>query len=237
MRCDEARIFKSLSITRMPADKSLTNHLRGGWNETKRNEWDECGEVEEWNLWQGKAYPDSDSSTANSGPQRWKARDITDGATEPPINIHEYTKAIFFQGPIGRKIRTTVTIRWSFAQMCCVMSLVCSSIASQHTSQFWARSEPVNMPKTIESPPKCGVRAVIRFLYSEKATRNVVLRYCPSSWQCSTAHCCCNREVPEAFSMGSVWSPTIIRPNLAPCDFHLFIWNGRKRTTFWHNEL
>ena len=67
--------------------------------------------------------------------------------------------------------------------MCCPMSLVCPSFATHSTCQFWARSEPVNTPKTIEFPAKCGVHAVIRFLYSEKATRNVVLRCCPPSWQ------------------------------------------------------
>ena len=92
------------------------------------------------------------------------------------------TRAIFFQGRIGREIRTTVKIRWSFDQMCCAMSLVCPSIATHRTCQFWARSESVNMPKTIV-PAKCGVRAVIRFIYLEQATRNVALRYCPS-WQC-----------------------------------------------------
>ena len=69
--------------------------------------------------------------------------------------------------------------------MCCAMSLVCPLIATHHTCQFWARSEPINMLKTIESPAKCGVCAVISFLYSEQVTRNVVLRCCPSSWQCS----------------------------------------------------
>ena len=128
----------------------------------------------------------------------------------------------FFQDPIDREIRTTVRIRWSSVQMCCAMSLVCLSIATHRTCQFWARSEHVNVHKTIQSPAKCGVCAVIRFLYSEQATRNVVLRYCPSSWQCSAEHSSCNKEAPEAFSMGSVWSPTIIRPDLAPCDFNLF---------------
>ena len=126
----------------------------------------------------------------------------------------------FFQGPIGREIRTTVRIRWRFEQMCCAMSLVCPSIATRRTCQVWARSEPVSMPKTIESPAKCGARAVIWHLYSEQVTRNVVLRYCPS-WQYSAAYCSCNKEAPEAFSMGSAWSPIIIRPDLAPCDFHL----------------
>ena len=69
--------------------------------------------------------------------------------------------------------------RLTFAQMCCAMSLVCPSIATHRTCQFWAHSEPVNMPKTIESPTRCGVHAVILFLYSEQATRNVVFRYCP----------------------------------------------------------
>ena len=133
-----------------------------------------------------------------------------------------YEDYFFFQGPIGHEIRTTVRIRWSFVQICCAISLVCPSIATHHTCQFWARSEPINILKTIESPAKCGVCAVIQLLYSEKATRNVVLRYCPSSWQCLAEHCSCNKAAPEAFSMGSVWSPTIIRPDLAPCDFHLF---------------
>ena len=151
---------------------------------------------------------------SNSGPQKGKMSNLT--AIRQDGKVREL---YFFQGLIGREMRTTVRIRWSFEQMCCAMSLVCPSIA---THQFWARSEPVNMPKTIESPAKCGVRVVIRFLYSEQATRNVFLRYCPYSWQCSAAYCSCNKETPEAFSMGSVWSPTIIRPNLAPFDFHLF---------------
>ena len=74
-------------------------------------------------------------------------------------------RGLFFQVPIGREIRTIVRIRWSFEQMCCAMSLVCPSIATHSTYQFWSRSEPVHMPKTMESPAKCGVRVVIRFLY------------------------------------------------------------------------
>ena len=135
-------------------------------------------------------------------------------------NVRGYS--FFFHCLIGREFRTTVRIRWSFAQLCCTMSLICLSITTHHTCQFWVHSEPINMPKTIESPNKCGVRAIIRFLYSEQVTRNVVLRYCPSSWQCSATYCSCNKEVPEAFSMGSVWSPTIICRDLGPCDFHLF---------------
>ena len=134
--------------------------------------------------------------------------------------IFPYTTAIF-QGPISHEIRTTVRNRWSFVQMCCTMSLVCPLIETHCTCEFWAHSEPVNMPKTIQSATRCGVHAVIRFLYSEKAIRNVVLGYCPS-WKCSATYCSCNKEAPEEFSMGSVWSLTIIRQDLAPCDFHFF---------------
>ena len=156
-------------------------------------------------------------------------RQWTEMLTRPKTsNKHTFIRGFsFFRCPIDREFRTTVRIRWSFAQMCCAMSLVCLSIATHCTCQFWAHSEPVNMPKSIETPAKCGVLAVIWFLHSEQATRNVVLRYCPSSWQYLATYCSCNKEAPEAFSMGSVWSPTNIRPDLAPCDFHLFpVWNG-----------
>ena len=32
----------------------LKHHHRGVWNGIKRNEWNECGEMVKWNLWQGK---------------------------------------------------------------------------------------------------------------------------------------------------------------------------------------
>ena len=51
--------------------------------------------------------------------------------------------------------------------MCWVMSLVCPSIASGRSCQFWACSEHVSMPRTIQSPAKCEVHAVIRFLHAE----------------------------------------------------------------------
>ena len=68
---------------------------------------------------------------------------------------------------MGRGIKTTVKIRWSFAQMCCALSLVRLSMASHSICQSWARSEHVSMPKTIESPAKCEMRVLIRFLYAE----------------------------------------------------------------------
>ena len=120
----------------------------------------------------------------------------------------------------------------------CAMSLVWPSIATHSTCQFWARSEPINMLKTIDSPANCGVCSVIWFLYSEKATRNFVLRYCPPSSQCSATQCSCNKKAPEAFSMGSIWStPSSAQTWLCVFLISFFIWNGHRRTTFWHNEL
>ena len=121
------------------------------------------------------------------------------------------------------------------------MSQVCQSIATNRTCQFWARSEPVNTHKTIESPAKCGVRAIIQFLYSEKATRNVVLRYCPSSWQCSVAYCS-RRKKKEALKRFR-WEvfyyhpPPSTRTWLPVIFISFLVWNGRRRTTFWYNEL
>ena len=107
-------------------------------------------------------------------------------------SIRTYVWGLFsFQGLIVCEIRTTVRIRWSFVQMCCAMSLVSTSIATHRICQFWAHSEPINM------------RAVIQFLYSEQAMRNVVLRYCPSSWQYSAAYCSCNKEAPPG--LDSLW--------------------------------
>ena len=137
----------------------------------------------------------------------------------------------FFQGPIDREIRTPLRIKWSFAQMCCAMTLVYPSISTHRTCKFWARKDPVNMPKAIESSAKCAVRAVIRFLYSEKATRNVVLRFCSSSWKCSAAQCSCNKEAPEAFR----WEVFDHPPSwLTEFFISFLLWNGRSRTAFWH---
>ena len=74
------------------------HHDRGGWNETKEKEWDECGKVMEWNLWQEKMevipikiYSDLAWSTtkytwsdrdANSRSQWWEASVYPTGAQE-----------------------------------------------------------------------------------------------------------------------------------------------------------
>ena len=134
------------------------------------------------------------------------------------------TRTIFFQGLISRKIRTTMRIRWSFAQMCCAITLVCPSIVTHHTCQFWAHSEPINIPKTIESPAKCGVRAVIPFdSFIQKKRRGmlssgIVLLHDNAQPHTAAA----TKRLLKHFQWEVVWSPTIICPVLAPCDFHLF---------------
>ena len=87
-------------------------------------------------------------------------------------------KDYFFQGPIGRVIRTPVRIRWSIAQMSCAMFLVCPSISTHRTCQFWASSEPANMPKTIVSRQMWNACCNSIPLF-----RKSVEEYCPPSWQ------------------------------------------------------
>ena len=163
----------------------------------------------------GLAIPDTQYAYWNN-----KILAVSKGIQNPTKSVPTFLKSLKYEGYSPPPIRTTVWIGWNFARVCCAMSLVCSSIATHRACQFWARNEPVNTPKT-KSPAKRGVRDVIRFLYSEQAMKNVVLRYCHSSWQCSAAYCSCNKEAPEAFSVGGIWSPTIIRPKLTPCEFHL----------------
>ena len=154
------------------------------------------------------------------------------------INLEIVRGLFFFQGPIGCTTKTTVKIRWSFVQMSCPVSLVCPSIASHHTCQFWVRSEHVNMPKTIESPTKCDMCALIQYLYSERATRKVVIRHCPSSWQCSAAHCSCNKRGSSSIFDGKCLITHHTTRTWPPLIFISFlVWNDRRRTTFWHNEL
>ena len=143
----------------------------------------------------------------------------------------------FFQGPIGREIRTTVRIRWSFAQMWCAMSLVWPSIATHSTYQFWERSESVNMPKTIESPAKCAVRAEIRFLYSEKwrgmLSSGTVLHDSARLHTAAATKRLLKRFRSEVFDhpppSARTWLPVIF--------ISFLLWNGRRKTTFWYNEL
>ena len=121
----------------------------------------------------------------------------------------------FFQGPIGREIRTTVRFRCIFAQMCFAMSLVCPSIAIHRTCQSWAPSEPINMLKIIVTPAKCGVRAVIRFLYSDEECCPQVLSFFITmlgrtlqlqqrgSWSVFDGKCLITHHHPPG--LGSLW--------------------------------
>ena len=134
------------------------------------------------------------------------------------------------------KVRTVAKLepQWESdsAQMCYAMSLVCPSIATQSTCQFWTSSERVNTTKTIESPAKCGVRAVIRFFIQNKwrgmlspgvvllhdnarphtadATKRLLKRF---RWEVF--------DHPPSSGLGSL----II--------ISFLVWNGRRRTTFW----
>ena len=90
------------------------------------------------------------------------------------LNCKIYEGYFFFKVWSVTKLEPQWESDEGFAQMCCTISLVCLSIVTHHTCQFWVRSEPVNMPKTIESPTKCGLRAIIWFLYSEKEWRGML---------------------------------------------------------------
>ena len=154
------------------------------------------------------------------------------------LEVYDCYLFIFFQSPIGREIRTTVRIRWSFAQMCCTMSLVCPSIAALRTSQFWARSELMNMPKRIVSRQMWSACCNSIPLFW-KVTRNVVLRYCPPSWQILDRTLqlqqrgCCSvfdwKSLITHHHPSRTWLPVIF--------LSFLVWNGRRRTTFWHSEL
>ena len=103
--------------------------------------------------------------------------------------------------------------------------------------QFWACSEPVNMPKTIESPAKCGVHAVIRFLYSEKEgmlSSGIVLLHDNARPHTSAA----TKRFLKRFRWEVFYHPSSSARTWLPVIFISFpIWNGRRRTKFWYNEL
>ena len=120
-------------------------------------------------------------------------------------------RVIFLQCPIGHEIRTTVRIRRNFTQMCCAMCLVCPSSATHRTCQFWSHNEPINMPKTIESPAKCGESAVIQFLYAEGCNAAEIHRWMSNVYgetfmsDSKVQHWCRNlKQVVQMFTMQAV---------------------------------
>ena len=121
--------------------------------------------------------------------------------------------------------------------MCCAVFLVCLSIATYHTCQLWMHSEHIYMSKTIESPAKCDMGAVIKFLYSEQATRNVVIRHCPS-WQCLVTHTvAATKRLLQCF-WWEEFDLTTIQPGCGSLWFSSLssYETMSRRTTFWHRQ-
>ena len=122
--------------------------------------------------------------------------------------------------------------------MCCIMFLVCPSITTHWMCQFWAHNDPINMSKTIESSTKCEVHAVIRFLYSKQASRNAVLGiviFHDNAWPNTAA---ATKRLLKHFRWEVFDHPPSSSRTWLPVIFISFVvWNGRRRTTFWHNEL
>ena len=116
--------------------------------------------------------------------------------------------------------------------------LVCPSITTRRTCQHWARSEPVNMPKTIESPAKCGVRAVIRFIYFGTSDEE----FCPQILSFFMAILGRILQLQQRGSWGVFVGKCLIthhlsRTWLSVIFIPFLVWNCRRRTIFWHNEL
>ena len=144
----------------------------------------------------------------------------------------------FFQCPIGLEIRTTVKIRWSFAQMCCAVSLVCPSIATHCTCQFWARSEPVSTPKN----RVCGqmwsacCNSIPLFRTSDEECCPLVLTFLLT--MLSRKLQLQQKRLLKLFRWEVFDHPPSPTRTWLPLIFiSFFVWNGRRRTTFFHNEL
>ena len=121
--------------------------------------------------------------------------------------------------------------------MCCAMSLVRPSIATHRNCQFWARSEPVNMPKIIVS-----LQMWSAYCNSSQLLRTNDKECCPQilsffmtilgrMLRLQQRHL--KRFRWEVFdqppSSSGTWFPVIF--------ISFLVWNARRRTTFWHNEL
>ena len=113
------------------------------------------------------------------------------------------------------------------------MCLVCPSVATHLTCQFWARSEPVNMPKTIVSRQmwsacynsiplfrKFDEDVVLLHLivrpHTAAATKRLLKR---SRWE----------VIDHPPSSACTWLPVIF--------ISFRVWNCRRRTRVWYNEV
>ena len=124
--------------------------------------------------------------------------------------------------------------------MCCAMPLVCPSIAKHHICQFWAHSESVKMPKTIVS----------RQMWSRPTCCNSIPLFRKSDEECCPQVLSSSITNPRPNTTAATkrllqrfrWEvfdhpPSSVRTWLPVIFISFLIWNGRMRTTFWHNEL
>ena len=149
----------------------------------------------------------------------------------------EVIRGLFlFQGPIGREIRTTMRIRWSFAQMCCTISLVCPLIATHRICQFWAHSEPINMPKTIRVSCQMWNACCNSFpLFQNKQwgmlSSGIVLLHDNARPHNAAA----TKRLLKRFRWEVFDHPPSSTRTWLPVIFISFlVWNSHRRTTFWH---
>ena len=122
--------------------------------------------------------------------------------------------------------------------MRCAMPLVCLSIATYRTHQFWARSEPVNVPKTIVSRKVwsacCNSIPLFRQKRRGKLSSGIVLLHDNTRPHTAAA----TKRLLKRFR----WevfdhSPSSARTWLPVIFISFFVWNCHRKTTFWHNEL
>ena len=115
---------------------------------------------------------------------------------------------------------------------------VCPSVATHRICQFWARSEPINISKTIVSlqmwSASCNSIPLFRKKRGGMLSSGIVLLHENARPHTAAAtKRLLKRPRWEVFdhppSSSRTWLPVIF--------ISFLVWNGRGRKTFWHNEL
>ena len=122
--------------------------------------------------------------------------------------------------------------------MCCAMSLVCPSIATHRTCQFWELSEPVNIAKTRVSHQVWSAYCNLIPLFQNKRrgmlSSGIVLLHDNARPHTTDA----TKRLVKRFRWEVFDHPqSSARTWLSVIFISFFVWNGRRKTTFWHNEL